>query len=270
MTTLTTELKPRCARKVHIIDRKEISFDDASIFQEMKYNIENHFDVYVIKNVADKGFLKQVKHYLHQLGTHSLPSYHQLQEGSPDFHRVCINDPRSPIKSTMHQYLFHPWNQNVLDLFNRLPDCFYIKNLMAGFKKDLFLNNTPKDDFIAKLVFQHYPTGGGYMMRHSDPIGEHQLVVSVLQVTTKGEDFKEGGFYVIDQDGQKLFIDDIAHAGDLLLSNGLVQHGIDPVDPGKPLDMFNEAGRWSLLAAVTKTPHNTRTPDALPIGKAIY
>lgn len=255
-------VRAKTARKIHILNKNEYDITSQTFLDEIKENITTHRDFYVLREFYPAEDLRRIRQYLHKIGTHSLPKYESLVSGCPDFHRIVNDDPRSSVKSVMHQYVFHAWNDNAFDFFNYFKKIFYLKNQLGGFDKNYCLNNTPENDFVARVAFHHYVSGGGYLQCHADPIGSHQFVVPILQLSTKGEDFTSGGFYIINDKDEKVFLDDQAAIGDLLLTHGEVKHGVDFVDSDKKIDWMSDAGRWMFLGAIIKTPKNLVTSNA--------
>ena len=220
---------------------------------------------FIIRNVIPPGILAKIVDYLKTVGRHSLPTYEPLLEGCRDFHRLSRADPRNYVISVAHQFAFHSWNQNVFDLFAIVRPVFVMRNLFSGFAAEQFLANTPRDPYVARIAFLHYPRGGGMMAAHADPVGEHQLTVPVLQLSEPGTEYAAGGAFVIGPDGETVDVEARMHAGDVFFMNGEVTHGVAPVDPGVPLDWLSFQGRWVMLAAVIKTLANDAAPNAVQV-----
>lgn len=255
---------PKRVNKLEIIRFSKSLLQDQVQLEKMRQGIDN-YTVFIIKNVIDPDIIDQIKDYLKGIGSNSFPSYHLLKEGCPDFHRVNHFDQRSYVQSLMHQFVFHPWNQNIFDLFKVMKDIYIIKNILGGFEPEAFLNNTPKDGHIARLSFHCYPTGGGCIKKHADPVGAHQNNVPVLQMSTKGKDYQDGGLYAIAEDGSVIDIDAQMEKGDVLFFNAEIIHGVAPIDPKKNLDWLSFKGRWMMLASVIKSTENTETANAIQL-----
>lgn len=230
----------------------------------MNENLQN-YDAYIIRNMIDVTIIDKVKDYLSNIGQTSLPRYEFLQENCPDFHRIHMLDKRSYVESIMHQFCFHPWNQNIFDLFRVMEKIYKLKNLSANFEENTFLNNTPKDGYVARLSFHNYPVGGGEIKKHSDPIGEHQLTVPILQMSQKGIDYEEGGLYVIGKDNIKIDIDTLMNKGDVFFFQAEIMHGVAPIDPDRELNWMEFEGRWMMLASIIQTVGNTKTAYSLQL-----
>ena len=88
----------------------------------------------------------------------------------------------------------------------------------------------------------------GYMNCHVDPFYEHQKVIPTLLLSELGKDFESGGFYLMDENDNKVFMDEKLSFGDLTLFNPQIPHGVDLIDKGKN---FSEVrGRLMMIAGV--------------------
>ena len=76
---------------------------------------------------------------------------------------------------------------------------------------------------------------------HSDPYKYQKLAFGCM-MTKKGEDFHEGGFYVIDQNDKKIDIEADLDIGDYAVIFCTVVHGVDPIDPQKKIPILLGSG----------------------------
>lgn len=255
---------PQKARTLHFIDFSDDLISNTTLIKEMRNNILEN-DGYIVRNVVDPAMLDQIREYLISVGRGSLPSYHHLKQGCPDFHRIHQFDERSYVKGLMHQFMFHPWNQNIFDLFSIMKPIYQLKNLLSGLESDAYLNSTPDDGFISRLSFQFYPKGGGCIKRHSDPVDVHQLCVPVLLMSDYGIDYESGGGYVMDSQGKILNTDSQMKKGDVVFFNAQVVHGVAPIDPEEKMNWLSYEGRWICLVSVIKTDSNQVAMNALQL-----
>jgi hypothetical protein len=161
--------------------------------------------------------------------------------------------------------VFFPWNQDPFDLFTLCTSVYHMKNVLSGLPPDAFLGTRPQNGCTARLAFQVYPRGGGFLQRHADPVDHHQLTVPIMQMTRKGDDFASGGLFVQMADGRDLVIDDIAAPGDVVYFNAACPHGVAPIDPDAPMRWTTFAGRWMLLFAVNKLAGNPAIGNAVAL-----
>ena len=253
----------KLAKNIYFLEKKELTEDK---IEEIKINIKNG-DAYIVKSFfTDIPLLHEIRQYLTNIGNNSLPSYYPLEKGILDHHRIVQDDQRSYIKSIVHQYMFHPWNQNIYDFYNLFKEVYHLKNLLSSMEKDKWLCNNDFSSFVPRITFHHYPVGGGYLSHHSDPVSEHQLVVPILQMSNKGNDFKLGGLYAMGKNNKKVYIDDVCSIGDLFLFNAEVYHGVTAIDKEEKLDWLSDNGRWMLLCSTIKTNSNYSASDAINVG----
>lgn len=244
----------------------ELLRDPARVAQ-VRANIQQG-DVYIARNVYPRELLHDIREYLVGIGRHSLPNYGRIEAGAPNFHRMNRNDARAFVKGSFHQFVFFPWNQDVFDLFGQFAEVYHMKNVLSGLPADSFLGQTPQDGCTARLAFQMYPRGSGFLNRHADPVDYHQLSVPILQMSEKGKDFATGGLFVQMADGTDLVLDDVMNPGDVVYFNALCPHGVHPIDPDAPARWLDYAGRWMLLFATNKVAGNTAIADAVELAAA--
>jgi hypothetical protein len=257
-------ITPRRARMVQTVKYSPHLLADESFIQEIQQGIQNNVG-YVFKGVVEVKLVDRIVDYLKSVGRSSFPSYHSLAEGCPNFHRVVQHDARASVTSMCHQFFFHPWNHDVLNVFEQMSPIYHLKNRISGFERDAFLNTTPKAGHISRLAFVHYPRGGGMIKRHADPVGSHQLTVPVLQMSCKAEDYCVGGGYSLGEQGEIIDTDAMMNKGDVLFFNAEVIHGVAPVDPDEELDWLSFRGRWSMLASTIKTVADKDTPNSIQL-----
>src|SRR5579872_4362533 len=258
---MTTQTSPVMGRHVLSIDDPAAALTDAARIQQMRHNIAAG-DIYIARRQLDPDLLSESRQYLEGVGRGSLPNYAPIEVGAPNFHRMNRRDPRSYVPGCFHQFVFFPWNQDPFDLFRACAPIYHLKNVLSGLSPDSFLAVTPQDGCTARLAFQMYPRGGGFLERHADPVDYHQLTVPTVQISRKGADFQTGGLYVQMADGRDLVIDDIAEPGDVVYFNAGCPHGVEPIDPGVPMRWMSFAGRWMLLCAVNRLASNTTIGNA--------
>jgi hypothetical protein len=267
MVEATAERKtitPRRAERVQSIKYSPHLLADTGFIKEVHQGIQGNVG-YVFKRVVEPGVVDRIVDYLKGIGRNSLPAYHPLAEGCPNFHRVIQQDRRAFVKSLCHHFLFHPWNHDVFNVFEKMRPIYHLKNSIGGFEKDAFLDATPKDGHISRIGFIYYPRGGGMIKRHADPVGQHQLTVPVLQMSNKGEDYRIGGGYAVDEHGEVIDTDALMEKGDVLFFNAEVIHGVAPIDPDEELDWLSFRGRWSMIASTIKTIADKDTPNSVQL-----
>jgi hypothetical protein len=254
-------------REVRWIANDRALLNDDAVLQKAIDDIRAG-DIYIVRNQFDAALLLEIREYLTGIGRGSLPNYAPIQAGAPNFHRMNRADPRAYVQGCFHQFVFFPWNQDVFDLFKLFAPVYHLKNRLSGLPAERFLGIEPEEGCTARLAFQVYPRGGGFLNRHSDPVDYHQLSVPILQMSAKGSDFSSGGLFVQMADGGDLMLDDVCAPGDVVYFNASCAHGVKPIDPDAPLNWPSYAGRWMLLFAVNRLAGNTAIGNAMDLDKS--
>ncbi len=254
------------AREIRTMGCIDDILADRVVIETMRARIA-YGDVYIIREAAPKEAIWQIKNYLEGVGKNSLPNYQAIEAGCPNFHRLNHHDERAYLNGCFHQFSFFPWNQDVFNFFDLFRKGYYLKNLINNIQKDKFLGREPQDDCIARLSFQFYPSGVGSLNKHSDPVDHHQMAVPILIMSKKGQDFQSGGAYLEKEGGSKIFVDDIADVGDLVLFNAIIPHGVETIDPEENVEWLSFEGRWMMIFATNKLSGNTVIANALDLEK---
>lgn len=88
------------------------------------------------------------------------------------------------------------------------------------------------------VTASYYPGGTGHMGMHNDGVSSGRpLLHSLVPVTFKGRDYKEGGMQVINRKGEPVDVDGQVGPGDVVFYDGSLNHAVMPVAafPGKTL-----------------------------------
>jgi hypothetical protein len=229
-------------------------------------NLISRGQIIIVKSVIKKKKINEIKEYLKIIGGNSLPRYHIVDKNTPNHHRIVVNDPRSYVKATFHQFSFFNWNQDVLDLFSNFKKLFWLKNLLSGNKKNqyLSLSSASKYGAVSRISFQFYPCGKGYMNRHKDPVGKHQISAPLLIMSDKSKngDFNNGGTYLIGKNNKKIYLEDKTEIGDLIMYDATLPHGVDIIDKNKKKKWNEFEGRWVGVIATNKIHGNDAISNA--------
>jgi hypothetical protein len=237
-------------KEIITVENIDQVLSDASSIINLKSSILNS-DIVIVKKAISKQLINEIKAYLIQVGRSSFPNYERIEYGAKDFHRINNNDSRAYVKGAFHQFVFYPWNQNYFDLYNAFSKPYKLKNILSGIEEDAFMAPKSVDNFTARIAFQFYPQGIGYLNNHADPVDQHQIAVPILVMSEKGNDFKEGGAYV-KYEGEKVFIEDHAEIGDVVFFKASLEHGVDKIDSQSEASWLDFKGRWMGLLAVNQ------------------
>jgi hypothetical protein len=219
--------------------------------------------VCIIRGVLEPDFIRALTAYLSQIGRNSLPSRHPTLPGCPNHHRVYQWDELSYVKGCFHQFSFFPWNEDIFDLFKKFAPIYRLRNILSGVAPDRYVGTAPDDGCIARISFQFYPSAMGAMNKHMDPVDVHQKAVPILIMSKRGEDFERGGLFYEAGDGARIFADEVANPGDVVVTLAQLPHGVEKIDPHIAPDWLSFRGRWSAVVAVNKMVTNTKIADAV-------
>lgn len=253
------------ARNVIVVDEHDELLRNPALVESAREGLR-HGDCYILKNAVSREYCDQMRAYMTQIGRNSLPNYHPIAEGCPNFHRMNRWDERAYVKGCFHQFSFFPWNEDVLNLFERTKNVYRVKNLLTGVPQDKFLGKKPDEGCTARLAFQFYPKAIGGLNKHEDPVDYHQVSATIMTLSVKGHDFFEGGSYVEKEGGEPVMLDDITEPGDIIHTNAQVNHGVMTIDPHLSEDWLSFEGRWMLLFAINQVAGNTAIREAKDLG----
>lgn len=152
-------------------------------------------------------------------------------------------------RARMMRTLYNPlWDEDVYGLHDVFRRQCRLRNRLAGLPPDYAID-APEDGLFTAARVHHYPSGGGFMAGHVDSIipsvyagSELGFHNTLLLVTEKGRDYHAGGGF-IEIDGEHVVYDDHCRAGDVLVYDQRLVHGVDDVDPTVPFRADSLAGR---------------------------
>lgn len=148
------------------------------------------------------------------------------------------------------------WSPDIFRCHSAMRKVATLRNLLQGFAPNFAIDEIEENCWSA-VRLQQYPRGGGFFEEHRDVVledaQERASLKRFLQIlvlfTEKGVDFCEGGAFVI-HGGEKIELEAIAGAGDVILYSGASLHGVDDIDPREVADSTRIDGRIVGLASL--------------------
>lgn len=172
-------------------------------------------------------------------------SFHKMLEGSPNFHRLIT--PAEGLKYSFpcckHSAYFYRWNEDHTGLRPLIYDRWRLMKVLMGLDPLCYELDTPRAGVVDRIQVVRYPPGIGFLAPHSDPFKHQRLFLSTY-MSKRGIDYIGGGFYLLDEAGQKVFLEDRVEVGDMCIGYATVHHGVDACE-GVP-DWDADDGRWFL------------------------
>jgi hypothetical protein len=212
----------------------------------------------VVKQLYDPEDILRVREEVFQGGLLTEPSWHPCFDGVPDFHRLHDNYPKAYVKGKFHAFYYHGFYEKNSELFKKFEEIFHLKNFLAGYDKNAYLNNIPSQGQIARVNIHNYPKGGGYQAEHIDPVSKFALIQTLVVASKMGEDYMEGGLYVrSSKDSEPFYLDSQTEIGDLMVVSPGVYHGVDYIDPTQEYEWRINQGRWIIMPIIINSdyPH---------------
>jgi len=239
---------PRYSTGVEILDFQELSEKiDCADQQFIERLVTNLLEgkSFIVKRVFSTEFAHVWKDRVHRDWLSKPSEFFKMVDGVQNFHReigpdLSGNYYAGPVK---HSSYFFPWNQQSSRLYEAVyPRWGYFK-VIGGFSFDEYSENIPSDGMIDRIQIVNYPLGGGKIDTHFDPYHGMKPVLSTY-LSKRGIDYEQGGFYVVEESGALVDVEDLIDVGDMSFTFPTVSHGVAPVDPDKILDWSNPSGRW--------------------------
>ena len=158
-------------------------------------------------------------------------------------------------------------NQIFFDLINPIME---IRNHVSKIEKigkiypkarSISKSLNPKKYFFCDFVRMiQYPAGGGFLAEHDDHDqyyckGVYQALLSLTVKKRKNRTlqfatYKTGGLY-LKINSKKIYIDDYINAGDLLLFDPRVTHGVESIDYKSKLNLSKLNGRLTVAFSIS-------------------
>ena len=221
---------------------------------------------FVLRSAYDRDFCIKFREHLFRIVQSQIPNYQPIARGSPNFYRINFEDARSYVGGHFRQVSLFKWNQDPFSVFRTFRSAFQLKNLLSGHESESYLDLDTDPDFVARFSFQFYDSGAGYMNKHSDPVGPHQLAIPSIVLSRRGVDFKSGGLS-LEKDGRSIDVESELDVGDVLFFNGAVPHEVSMIDENDEFDPIGKSGRWIGVLAVNKVAGSTSIGNSTDFGK---
>ena len=202
-------------------------------------------DVYILKQGFPSKFLQNLAVELHQYGKKTPSSFHKMLDECPDFHRVITPElaKNYSLRQIKHSYYFFPWNNDPFNVFESVNERWKVFKFLGGFPLNAYENNLPSTGIIDRLQIAQYASGVGEPELHSDPYLYQKVAISGI-MSKRGEDYKTGGAYILNENKEKINIEDSVDIGDIYLVYPTVFHGVEIIDKDKNVDWDSFDGRW--------------------------
>lgn len=263
--------KPLYARKLIIKDynefAKEVFYGNYLVKKKLAKSLYEG-DVYILKKAFTKKFCNFLIKGSWKINKKEKQSFHKMKENCPNFHRLIDSRiyKKYSANHLKHSFYFFPWNQDPLNMFNKIYKKWRAFKYLGGFKYNEYEDNTPKDGVVDRFQIVHYPTGAGWLETHQDPYHNQRFIISGF-LSERGRDYKSGGFYYYKRNRKIIDCDYEIETGDMLTSYATVLHGVSQIDYGKKIDYNSPKGRWFLGLYSNDSDHLKKRKTQHSFGK---
>lgn len=228
--------------------------DKKQIFKFINLNgyvaVRGLFDIQEIRNGL-KNFKKKFKSSLDNPSLTGKPG-----DIKKNFQKLCVGSASINGEKIyrLHRVIYNPfWSKNRYDLKDIFTKFAKIRNIILGLSENYCLNKIENNLWSANRILQ-YPVGGGHMSSHTDYILKNvskknninNFYQLILLLTEKHKHYHSGGAYIMNKN-KKIFIEDNAQQGDLLIYKSTIEHGVEEIDPNIKLNLKEANGRIVLM-----------------------
>jgi hypothetical protein len=213
-----------------VLDRDK--FFDPNEFESTKEKLIEG-NVVIVRNAVDKELIRQkVKKLLSQ--RHQRSSDTRVIQGVGNIYYESNgkttaeqkNNSKDSYQAVDKSFYFFPWNYDASGISKLIQPLFDQVLLLNELNPSEIIKRTPKDGVVQRFHLIFYPEGQGLISTHRDPVKETKFTGGIY-VTEYGIDYTEGGFYVINFDGEKIFVDHEVSSGDLVIFLANLPHGVE-------------------------------------------
>jgi hypothetical protein len=233
--------------KINIISKVEFFNLALNKTDEFSKKIKSP-EAFIVKQFYSKEFVMGLRNRAFEWGQTEEDSWHPFYDNCPDYHRLHDNYPNAYVKQKFRGFYHLNYNKVNKEIFLNMKDIFELKNKLAGFQGEEFMNNIPSDGVLPRINVHHYPKGGGYQAEHIDPDGPFAQIQTLIVASSQGLDFKKGGLYAREKLGGEIFcLDSYTQPGDMIVLSPAIPHGIEPIDSELEYSPNSNDGRWIIL-----------------------
>jgi len=221
--------------------------NDSRLIVELKRALEQG-QAFRVKHDLDLNILKKYRTFFLKSIDINSNEYTPRLKGCKNYIQIHPDHPDQIIKANFISFSVFPWNEESNDLFETYRQLFILRNKLAGLPDDLY-HKTCDEKLTARIAMQYYPSSYGFMNSHTDPKNIHQFAIPTLTLSKIGKDFSTGGFFLVNENNKRQYMDSLLNFGDLTLFHTSIPHGVEVIDAGSVTDNI-EKGRMMAIAAV--------------------
>lgn len=250
-TFLEDNYLPCFMRSVRELDysefEKTVRSGDTSVVEQLIRDTL-HGDVFVLKNVMSREDATNIKETIYRKGKETEASEFIPEDSTiPNYHtKSFAGNYVGGYDEVTHAHYFYRWNEDDLGVLKILEDSWDTIKIFNGLGQDGLKDNTPEDKIIDRVQVLHYPINSGEITTHCDA-ARWQITNFGVNLTEKGTDFEDGGFYCVDRDGKEVDLESRVKTGDGIFWSPSVFHGVKTPTGFGDVDWEKSGGRWQMI-----------------------
>jgi len=189
-------------------------------------------DMLIIRGVLSSDDINLIKSEVKNFRESEPSSFHKLTDGVMNFWRDITEEVSNKyavpqIKKTSYWF---PWDKRSLFIYGKIESIYRILKALGGRHPNEFEINTPSMGPVDRVQIVEYPAGTGKLDAHHDPSHNQRLIMSGY-MSKQGTDFIGGGFWAINNKGEKINLENQLNPGDFGTCYADIVHGVDASDP---------------------------------------
>lgn len=207
---------------------------------------------YLIKGVFSVPALEAMQQFSRSFRKEQEQTFEKLFDGVKDFHRIIDSEVAKlySLYAIKHSHYMFRWNATSPaseKIWSEIDSYWRSMKYLGGYALTEYESNKPSAGPTDRVQFVHYPAKGGVLHDHVDPDHNQKFVIGV-NMSTRGREYQEGGFYALDSAGKRVDLEKYIAVGDALVCDARVAHGVAEVDPDKhgAPEWNSTSGRWYL------------------------
>lgn len=240
----------------HVSDGRILPNESISSLSQMISDGE----VVVIRGAFDPEMLLTIKNEVFSFGQDASEKNHQNAANVTNFHRIDDNHPAMAVQRIAHFFRYSYVNSDETSIFNVIHPLNILRNQLAELPEDYTFYNDDSG-YLSQPAVLHYPSGGGYMQAHVDPL-EPQKVEMVCSFSERGKDFQTGGLSIY-SDKEWHDVENYIKFGDICIFRPDVPHRVEPIDPSKEKNFNDIGGRWTVFSPIASVSDKSKNEAAL-------
>lgn len=219
-----------------------------NIFDEVKRGLNDGI-CYSLKSQINTKILKDFKNKLPT--DNEKIKYIPRKQNCSNYMQIHRNHPGQVVRAEFISWSYFPWNEESKEIFKLLAPLYTLRNKMADIDEEKYIIKYD-ETACARIAVQFYPSGVGFMAEHQDPLNPQQYAIPTIMLSEIGKEFINGGFYLVNEEDKKIYLDAETNFGDILLFHTSIPHGVEIIDKHLTQDSIINLnrGRMMLIAAV--------------------